>query len=121
MEDNIFIADCCLKQEVKKFSDFLAQKPLTDREVLLICVYQFTMTILIDIALIRFQMTYLGLFWLLENIISNKFILLGALFLNSLILIQLVEVIMEFIHTLRCKCEYRYYFYRRCYFYHNED
>jgi len=115
MEDRIFIADCCLKQEVKKISDFLAQKPLTDREALLLCAYQIAMNIMIDIAIIRFNLTYLGLFWLLENIFPNKFILLGGLFLNSLILIQLVEVIMEFIHTLRCKCDNRYYFY------HNED
>jgi hypothetical protein len=121
MEDNIFIADCCLKQQIKNFSDLLGRKRLTDREALLLCAYQIAMNIMIDIAIIRFKLTYLGLFWLLENIFSNKLILLGALFLNSLIIIQVVECIKEFIHTLRCKCEYRYYFYRRCYFYHNED
>ena len=121
MESNIVIAECCLKQKVKKFSDFLGQKPLTDRQALLLCIYQFAMNVLVDIALIRFKLTYLGLFWLLENIISNNIIFHMALFLNSLILIQLFQVIKEFIQTLCCKCDYRYYFNHRCYFYHDED
>ena len=109
MENNIVIADCCFKQRVKKFSGFLGQKPLTEHEALLVCVYQFAMNVLVDMALIRFKVAYHGLLWLLENVVSNNIIFHMALFLNSLILIQLFESIKEFIHTVRCKCEYRDY------------
>jgi len=107
MEDHIVIADCCMKQEIKKFTDFLVRKPLTDREVLLLAVYQFAMNIVIDIALLQFQVAYRLFAWLLYGIVSNNIIFHLALFMNILILIQIIESIKEFIHTLRCKCDYR--------------
>lgn len=108
MEDHhIVIADCCLKQEIKKFTDFLVRKPLTDREVLLLAVYQFVMNIMVDIALLQFKVAYSLFAWLLEGVLSNNVIFHMAIFLNFLILIQMIENIKEFIHTLRCKCDYR--------------
>lgn len=107
MEDHIVIADCCMKQEIKKFSDFLVQKPLTDREVFLLAIYQFAINILMDIVIIHFHLIYRGLLWLLDRLVSNNIILMVALFLNSLVLIQMIETIKEFIHTLRCRCDYR--------------
>ena len=96
-----------MKQEIKKFTDFLVRKPLTDREVLLLAIYQIATNILIDIALLQFKVAYSLFAWLLEGVLSNNVIFHMAIFLNFLILIQMIENIKEFIHTLRCKCDYR--------------
>jgi hypothetical protein len=108
MEDqHIVIADCCMKQEIKKFSDFLVQKPMTDREVLVLAIYQLATNILIDLALIQFKVAYRLFVWLLYGVFSNNVIFHLAIFLNFLILIQIVENIKEFVHTMRCQCDYR--------------
>lgn len=96
-----------MKQEIKKFSNFLVRKSLTDREVLLLAIYQIAMNILIDVALLQFKVAYRLFAWLLYDVVSNNIILHMAIFLNFLILIQIIENIKEFIHTLRCKCDYR--------------
>lgn len=108
MEDHyIVIADCCMKQEIKKFSNFLVRKPLTDREVLLLAIYQIAMNIFVDVVLLQFKVAYHIFAWLLCDVVSNNIIFHMAIFLNLLILIKIVESIKEFIHTLRCKCDYR--------------
>ncbi len=101
----IVIADCCMKREIKKISDFLRRKPLTDREVLVLSIYQIAMNILFNVALIQFQVAYRLFAWLLYDDVSNNIISQMAIFINFLFLIQIVESIKDFIHTLRCKCD----------------
>lgn len=104
-EQRIVIADCCMKQQVKKFLDFLAQKPLTENELRLLCVYQFVMHLFIDFNIMYFQLAYRGADWLLADLVSRHFIIVTAIFVDTLLLIQMIENTKDIIHAWRCKCD----------------
>jgi hypothetical protein len=109
MESRVVIADCCLKQQIKKISELFAQKKLSYGEIRMLCVCQIFANILVMMAIIQFQLTYRLLDWVLANIVSDDYHIISSasVFMNMMFLIQLIENIKEIVRALRCNCDYR--------------
>jgi hypothetical protein len=103
----IMVDNCCMKQNIKDFIKSLINKPLTELEATILCIYQIIFTATISIALIQFKIAAKSITLILSDFIPTYMITLIALFINTMIIIQMICQVKEFISALFCKCDYR--------------
>jgi hypothetical protein len=106
-EPFIMMDDCCMKSTIKKFVKFLKHKPLTNDQALMIYVYHFLFSITLNLSIIQYRFVSRWLEWANPGLLSSLMITHIAIFVNILILIEMIENIKEMIHTVSCKCDYR--------------
>ena len=100
------VTNCCMKQTVKKYIKLLINKRLTNIEVLLICLYQFVITMIVCMGIIQFHIVARCLTWMFQCLLEDDSIMLIALFINIIIIIQFIGEIYTLIIAFLCKCDY---------------
>jgi hypothetical protein len=106
MEKRIF-TECCMKQTVKTLAKRLINKPLTDREAGVLCLYHFLISLTLWLGLIQLQMVARGLNWLFADILSTNAFRMLVVFINIMLTIEMIEIIIDITRALFCKCDYR--------------
>jgi len=106
-DEYIMNETCCMKQSIRNFIRKLIRKSLTDIEVTLLCSYQFMIMAIVGFALIRFQLAARCFVLFLTDLVPSYMITMLAVFINTMILLQLICYLKEFIVAFFCKCDYR--------------
>jgi hypothetical protein len=106
-EDYIMMDDCCMKKTVKDLTKTWVDNSLTDREVVLVCIYQGAITSALCFAIIEYQIAARCLSWAFIEFITMKFIIMLSLFINTMIVLQTIQNLQMVAYALACKCDYR--------------
>jgi len=100
------VKNCCMKQSVKKYAKILINKPLTDIQAILICLYQFIIMLFAFNGIIQFHIAARILTWLFNGLLEEDIILIIALFINITIGIEIMGELQSLIIAFLCKCDY---------------
>jgi hypothetical protein len=100
------VKNCCMKQTVKNYSKMLINKPLTDIQAILICLYQFIIMLFAFNGIIQFHIAARILTWLFNGLLEEDIILIIALFINITIGIEIIGALQSLIIAFLCKCDY---------------
>lgn len=100
------VKNCCMKQTVKNYSKMLINKPLTDIQAILICLYQFIIMLFAFNGIIQFHIAARILTWLFNGLLEEDIILIIALFINITIGIEIIGELHSLIIAFLCKCDY---------------
>jgi hypothetical protein len=106
-EQFIMMDNCCMKKEMKDLVKPFTNKSSTDIELLLLCVYQFTLLTTMCMAMIEFQIVARCLVWIFASLVSSHLIIMTTLFINIMIMIQVIENTIKIVEAFICKCDYR--------------
>ena len=109
MEDyiHIMMGDCCMKKTVKDLAKTWVNHDLTEREVMLACIYQFAITSVLYFSIIEYQIVTRCLSWAFIEFITMKFIIMLSLFINTMLVLHSIENLKIVATALICKCDYR--------------
>lgn len=102
--DDILPSDCCMKQQIQKMIRPLTSHTLTETELKCIAIWELLLSITFCFCIIQFELVAS----FLENVMKDtQQQIMVALFLNTLIFVQMVDTIKEVWQALVCECDYR--------------
>lgn len=137
MDQRIMLDDCCIKKSMKDIVNTVLSKPLTDIQAIVLCLYQVAISTAVIVGIIRYQMAARCLCWAVESLcpenlcparlypailapaslgsarfdheilVSAHFITIIAMVINTMIVMQFIDNIKDFVYALFCKCDYR--------------
>jgi hypothetical protein len=103
-EDRCELPDCCKKKTIRDFIYNICNIKLIRKEVLMLCIGQFTINIVFCFCAISYQCASQLLTWAFADNVEKKYITLMALFINSMIILLILDEIGKFIKILACRC-----------------
>jgi hypothetical protein len=107
-EQFIMMDNCCMKKEMKALIRPFTNKPFTDIQLMLLCIYQMILLTTMCMAIVQFQIVARCLVWIFAGgIIPNHIIIMTILFINIMIMIQVIENTIKVVEAFICKCDYR--------------
>jgi hypothetical protein len=106
-EQHIMMNNCCPKETVKKVAKYFTNKTMTDIEAILIVAYATTISVSTCAAIIQFKFVARFLTWIFTGFLSHTMIIMIAVFVNIIIILQMIDCIKEMLHAIWCKCEYK--------------
>jgi hypothetical protein len=107
VNEYVLMENCCLKKRIKDVVQKVVIKQLTDGEAFLLCIYHYMVSTAICYVIIHLNMARRFLEWTLVWLLSKNMITMAALFINCLVVIQMVENTKNLVRDLLCPCDYR--------------
>jgi len=100
-----------MKQDIKDCINLLFNytlinvRSISNVDAIIISVCRFINIILINLIIFHFNVVEYLLIWTLSDLLQSKYILILSLYINTIILIGIINDLYDTLYTFVCRCE----------------